>query len=218
MTVTIGLRQLMLSPGQSVLLSDINWPQFEDILEELGEHRAKRIAYDQGMLEIMVPLPEHEYFTSSIGNLIQDLAEELGIEYECFGSTTWKKQEKMAGAEPDECFYIRSLPAILGRLDIDLNQDPPPDLVLEVDMTSKSLNRLRIYSRLGVPEVWRYDLGQLWLYQLVNEEYVETEISLAFPEFPVKRIPDFVKQNPVTGRTALRRRFREWVKSLSEKP
>lgn len=217
MTVTIGLRQLMLSPGQSVLLSDINWPQFEDILEELGEHRAKRIAYDQGMLEIMVPLPEHEYFTSSIGNLIQDLAEELGIEYECFGSTTWKKEEKMAGAEPDECFYIQSLPAILGRLDIDLNQDPPPDLVLEVDMTSKSLNRLRIYSRLGVPEVWRYDLGQLWLYQLVNEEYVETEISLAFPEFPVKRIPDFVKQNPVTGRMALRRRFREWVKSLSEK-
>lgn len=218
MTVTIGLRQLMLSPGQSVLLSDINWPQFEDILEELGEHRAKRIAYDQGMLEIMVPLPEHEYFTSSIGNLIQDLAEELGIEYECFGSTTWKKQEKMAGAEPDECFYIQSLPAILGRLDIDLNQDPPPDLVLEVDMTSKSLNRLRIYSRLGVPEVWRYHLGQLWLYQLVNEEYVETEISLAFSEFPVKRIPDFVKQNPVTGRMALRRRFREWVKSLSEKP
>lgn len=183
-------------------------------MEELGEHRAKRIAYDQGMLEIMVPLPEHEYFTSSIGNLIQDLAEELGIEYECFGSTTWKKQEKMAGAEPDECFYIKSLPAILGRLDIDLNQDPPPDLVLEVDMTSKSLNRLRIYSRLGVPEVWRYDLGQLWLYQLVNEEYVETEISLAFPEFPLKRIPANVKQNPVTGRTALRRRFREWVKSF----
>ncbi|MBV8883169.1 MAG: Uma2 family endonuclease [Chroococcidiopsidaceae cyanobacterium CP_BM_RX_35] len=203
----------MLSPGQSVLLSGITWSQFEDILAELEEHRANRIAYDQGMLEIMVPLPEHEYFKSSIGNLIQDLAEELGIEYECFGSTTWKKQEKMVGAEPDECFYIQSLPTILGRLDINLNQDPPPDLVLEVDMTSKSLNRLQIYSRLGVPEVWRYDQGQLWLYHLVNEEYVETERSLAFPAFPVKRIPDFVKQNLVTGRTALRRRFREWVKS-----
>lgn len=161
----------------------------------------------------MVPLPEHEYFKTSISNLIQDLAEELGIEYECFGSTTWKKQEKMAGAEPDECFYIQSLPAILGRLDIDLNQDPPPDLVLEVDITSKSLNRLQIYSSLGVPEVRRYDQGQLWLYHLVNDEYVETESSLAFPEFPVKRISDFVKQNPATGRTALRRRFREWVRS-----
>ncbi|MBV9387643.1 MAG: Uma2 family endonuclease [Chroococcidiopsidaceae cyanobacterium CP_BM_ER_R8_30] len=203
----------MLSPGQSVLLSGMTWSQFEEILAELGEHRANRIAYDQGMLEIMVPLPEHEYFKSSIGDLIQDLAEELGIEYECFGSTTWKKQEKMAGAEPDECFYIQSLPAILGRLDIDLNQDPPPDLVLEVDMTNKSLNRLQIYSRLGVPEVWRYDQGQLWLYHLV-EEYVETESSLTFPEFPVKRIPDFVKQNLMTGRTALRRRFREWVRSL----
>jgi len=213
MTVTIEFGQLMLSPGQSVLLSGMTWSQFEEILAELGEHRANRIAYDQGMLEIMVPLPEHEYFKSSIGDLIQDLAEELGIEYECFGSTTWKKQEKMAGAEPDECFYIQSLPAILGRLDIDLNQDPPPDLVLEVDMTNKSLNRLQIYSRLGVPEVWRYDQGQLWLYHLV-EEYVETESSLTFPEFPVKRIPDFVKQNLMTGRTALRRRFREWVRSL----
>jgi len=83
---------------------------------------------------------------------------------------------------------------------------------LEIDITSKSLDRLLIYARLGVPEVWRYDQKQLRLYQLVNGMYIETETSLAFAEFPVKSIPDFIKQNLATGRNALRRSFRLWVR------
>lgn len=118
----------------------------------------------------------------------------------------------MGGAEPDNCFYIQNLAAIRGKLDIDLASDPPPDLVLEIDITSKSLNRLPIYARLGVPEVWRYDQKQLRLYQLVNGTYVETQNSLAFNEFPVKFIPDFIKQNLVAGRNALRQSFQLWVK------
>jgi Uma2 family endonuclease len=78
-------------------------------------------------------------------------------------------------------------------LDIDLNSDPPPDLVLEIDITSKSLDRLPIYARLGVPEVWRYDQKQLRLYQLVSGMYVEIETSLAFSKFPVKSIPGFIE-------------------------
>jgi Uma2 family endonuclease len=216
MTVSIRLHQLLLPPGQSVLLKDITWFQFEEILDELGEHRASRLAYDQGTLEIMVPLPEHEYFKRAIGNLIQDLVEELEIEYECFGSTTWKKQKRMAGAEPDECFYIQSFPAIKGRLNIDLNQDPPPDLVVEIDITSKSLDSLPIYARLAVPEVWRYERGHLKIYQLTNEAYIEVENSLVFPNFPCKEIPDFISRNLVTGRTALRRNFKAWVRDKKE--
>lgn len=109
------------------------------------------------MLEIIVPLSEDEYSEDAIGDLVKDLAEELAIEYECFASTTWRRQECMGGAEPDNCFYIQNLPAVRGRLNIDLNSDPPPDLVLEIDITSKSLDRLPIYAWLGVPEVWRYD-------------------------------------------------------------
>ena len=209
---TVELNQLVLLPGQSVLLKNISWSKFEEIILELGEHRASILAYDQGILEIMVPLPEHEYFKDAIGDLVKDLAEELAIEYECFGSTTWRRQERMGGAEPDNCFYIQNLPAIRGRLDIDLNSDPPPDLVLEIDITSKSLDRLPIYARLGVPEVWRYENTQLWLYQLVNEMYVETQASLAFSEFPVKSIPDFIRQNLASGRNALRQSFRLWVR------
>lgn len=209
---TIELNQLVLLPGQSVLLKNISWSKFEEIISELGEHRASKLAYNRGMLEIMVPLPEHEYFKDAIADLVKDLALELAIEYECFGSTTWRRQESMGGAEPDNCFYFQNLPAIRGRLDIDLASDPPPDLVLEIDITSKSLERLPIYARLGVPEVWRYDQKQLRLYQLINGMYVETQTSLAFGEFPVKSIPDFIKQNLAAGRNALRKSFRLWVR------
>jgi len=118
----------------------------------------------------------------------------------------------MSGAEPDECFYIQNFPAIQGRLNIDLGQgDPPPDLVLEIDHTSKSLDSLPIYARLGIPEVWRYDKGELYIYQLTNNAYISAEFSLAFPDFPVKSLPNFVKQHMAQGRRVMRQLFSLWV-------
>lgn len=99
--VTLDLNQIIVPSGQSVLLQDISWQKFESILAGLGQNRASKLFYDQGLLEIMVPLPEHEYFKEAIGDLIKDLADELGLEYESCGSTTWKRQQRMAGAEPD---------------------------------------------------------------------------------------------------------------------
>ncbi len=215
--LSIELNQLIVPPGQSVLLQNVSWQQFEDILLELGEHRSSKITYYDQTLEIMTPLPEHEYFKSSIGDLVKDLADELGFEYECFGSTTWRKRKEAAGAEPDECFYIQNFPAIRGRLDIDLSQDPPPDLVLEIDITSKSLDSLPIYARLGVSEVWRYDRKQLRIYQLISGTYVETEASIAFPKFPVKSLLNFIQQNLADGRRALRQSFRVWVRQNIQK-
>lgn len=214
-TTLIKLNQLLVHPGQSVTLQNVSWQQFEDILTELGSHRSSKVAYYQEVLEIMVPLPEHEYFKTSFGGLIEDLAMELELDYENFGSSTWRNQEVLAGAEPDECFYIQSFPAIQGRLNIDLKRgDPPPDLVLEIDNTSKSLDSLPIYARLGVPEVWRYDKGELHIYHLTNDAYVEAEFSLAFPKFPVKSLPEFVKQNLPQGRRLMRQHFSLWIRNL----
>lgn len=213
MTALIEINRIHVSPGHSVLLSNVNWYEFEEILIDLGEHRASLLAFDRGTLEIMVPLPEHEYFKSALGDLIKALAKELGIEYECFGSTTWKRKDGMAGVEPDECFYIQNLDAIKGRLDINLNTDPPPDLVLEIDITNKSLDRLPIYARLGVPEIWRYEAG-LRIYHLVDGEYFEASNSLAFENFPVREIPAFVQRNMVNGRSALEKLFIAWVRQI----
>ncbi|NMG07757.1 Uma2 family endonuclease [Brasilonema sp. UFV-L1] len=195
-----------------VILYNISWQQFENLLHDLGEQRAARIAYNNGTLEIMTPLPEHEYYKVTIGIAIDDIAEELNLEYECLGSTTWRRESRMAGVEPDNCFYFQNVDAIRGRLDLDLTQDPPPDLALEIDLTSKSLNRFPIYARLGVPELWCYDSGELKIYHLQDGEYIEAQKSLVFPNLAIRELPKVIEQNRAAGRLAIRRAVREWAR------
>lgn len=118
----------------------------------------------------------------------------------------------MAGLESDNCFYFQNEATVRGRLDLDLRQDPPPDLALEIDITSKSLNRFPIYARLGVPELWCYDSGDLKIYLLQNGEYVESENSLVFPTLAIRHLPKLIEQNRADGRRAIRRAVREWVR------
>ena len=206
---------LTMQRADRVVLYNIGWQQFENLLKDLGDKRAARIAYDRGTLEIMTPLPEHEYYKEVIGIAVQDIAEELELDYESLGSTTWKRESRLAGVEPDNCFYFQNEAAIRGKLQFDLNQDPPPDLVLEIDLTSKSLNRFPIYARLGVPEIWCYDSGELKIYQLQNGEYQEAQISLVFPNLAVQEIPRLIEQNRSLGRRALRQVVRAWARKQS---
>lgn len=195
-----------------VVLHNISWQQFENLLIDLGESRAARVAYDDGTLEIMTPLPEHEYYKEALGDAIKDIAEVLDQDYESLGSTTWKREIKKAGVEPDNCFYFQNEPKIRGKLEYDLNQDPPPDLALEIDVTSKSLSRFSIYARLGVPEIWCYDSGELKIYQLQNEGYIEVETSQVFPTLPIQELPALIEQYRPQGRRAMRRAVREWAR------
>ncbi|MBW4555772.1 MAG: Uma2 family endonuclease [Trichormus sp. ATA11-4-KO1] len=199
-----------------VVLYNISWQQFENLLQDLGESRAARIAYDCGTLEIMTPLPEHEYYKKTISIAIEDIALELDLKYESYGSTTWKRESRMVGLEPDDCFYFQNEAAIRGRLDLDLNQDPPPDLALEIDVTSKSLNRFPIYARLGVPEIWCYDTGELRIYLLQNGEYIESETSLVFSGLPIRELPRLIETHRNDGRRVMRKAVKEWVRRFGE--
>ncbi len=196
-----------------VMLHNISWQQFENLLQDLGENRAARVAYDDGNLEIMTPLPEHESYKEVISDAVKDIAEELNLDYDSLGSTTWKKERQMAGIEADNCFYFQNEALVRGRLDLDLQKDPPPDLALEIDVTSKSLNRFSIYARLGVPEIWCYDSGELKIYLLQDGEYVESERSLIFPSLEIRDLPKIIEQNRANGRRAIRKAVREWVRS-----
>ncbi len=197
-----------------VVLYNISWQQFENLLQDLGESRAARIAYDDGNLEIMTPLPEHEHYKEVISDLVKDIADTLDLDYESYGSTTWKRESRMAGLEPDNCFYFQNEAVIRGRLDLDLRQDPPPDLALEIDLTSKSLNRFPIYARLGVPEIWCYDSGELKIYLLQNGEYIESETSLVFPSLPIRELPRLIEEHRTEGRRAMRKAVRDWVRGF----
>ena len=214
--VTLQLRQLDIPPGHRVLFHNVSWQEFEAILEELGEHRAARIAYSKGTLEIKMPLPEHEVNKEIIGDMVKILLEKLEVDRECFGSTTFKREDMVFGIEPDQCFYIQNHGVMIGKKRMDLTIDPPPDLAIEVDVTSKT--QLTAYEALGVPELWRYDNGKLQINLLREGKYVESKISPTFPSLPiVEIISQFVEQSKITGTSPTLRAFRKWVQEQIQK-
>ncbi|OWY66160.1 hypothetical protein B7486_38185 [cyanobacterium TDX16] len=197
---------------QRIVLHNISWETFEALLKETGEHRGSRFAYDRGTLEIMTPLFEHESYKSNLGNFIIALAEELNIEARSAGSTTLKRQVANRGIEPDNCYYIQNELAIRGKLKLDLGTDPPPDLAIEIDLTSSSINKFGIYAALGISELWKYDGKELKFYQLEVEEYRERDVSLAFPLISIEDMSNFMEQIPLQGEVALLKSFRAWVR------
>lgn len=209
--VTLQLRQLDIPPGQRVLLHDVTWHEFESILEELGEHRGTRIAYDNGILEIMAPLPEHESDKETIGDLLKAFLEEQDIEFLTLGSTTFKNPQTLKGIEPDQCFYIQHESAVRGKKRLDLSIDPPPDLALEVDVTSRT--HPKTYAALGVPELWRREGDRIQVYVLQSGQYVEVTDSPTFPGWYLHTvIPTYVEQSREIGRNKTMRAFRNWVR------
>ena len=210
----LELKQIILQPGNQLLLKDITWPMFETMLTELGESRASRLSYSKGILEIMVPLPDHEVGKEYIGDLVKILLEELDIEFCPLASTTFKNQKMAQGVEPDACFYIQNEAAIRGKNRIDLETDPPPDLAIEIDLTSRT--QLNNYEALGVPELWRYNGSKLEISVLRDGKYVKGDVSLQFPNFPITEIiPQYLEQSKIAGRNVAMKAFRAWVRSQS---
>lgn len=207
----LEVKKIIVPPGQKVILYDLSWDEFEAILVDLGESRSSRIAYDQGRLEIMTPLPEHEVNKVYVSNFVEILLEELDIEFCPLGSTTFKNQIMFKGIEPDSCFYIQNEAVVRGKNRLDLTIDPPPDLALEIDITNRS--HPEIYQSLGVPELWRYEKNKLQILLLIEGKYVESLTSHNFPNLPLTEvIPQYLTQCRSEGRNKGMRAFRSWVK------
>ncbi|MCW5312837.1 Uma2 family endonuclease [Nostoc sp. KVJ3] len=202
----------LLEPTEIIHLSDISWQTYENLLTELGVNRRLRLTYNRGSLEIMAPSPEHESYKKVLGRFVETLAEELEVNIQPLGSTTFKRPE-LSGAEPDECFYIRNIQLIKGKKRINLQQDPPPDLVVEVDITSSSKNRFEVYADMGVREIWQYDGNYFTINVLQNQEYISVERSLAFPNLPLIEISNFLEQVGEKDYLKLVKEFRQWVRS-----
>jgi Uma2 family endonuclease len=197
-------------PEQIVELSNISWQTYETLLAEIGD-RPIRLRYNRGNLKIMVPSPEHEIYKRVMGRFVETLAEELEVRIEPLGSTTFKRPE-LIGVEPDKCFYIQNISAVKGKKRLDMNQDPPPDLVVEIDITSRSDSTLQVYADLGVPEVWIYNGSRLKINRLEDGGYVECDRSLAFPSVAILEIVSFLEQAETMDYLELVKSFRNWVK------
>jgi len=209
--VTLQLKQLSVPLGQRIILTDVNWSNFEDVLQELGEKRASKVAYFKDKLEIIMPLPEQEFDKEIIGDMVKILLEELAVDRECYGSTTFNRKDMAAGIEPDNCFYIQNYRLMIGKRRLDLTVDPPPDLAIEVDVTSKT--QLSAYEALAVPELWQFSQGRLKINVLQAGKYVESSVSPIFPNFPIiEGVSQFVQMSLSQGSSAALRAFRKWVR------
>lgn len=207
-TTSINLR---LEPGQKVTLQPVDWEGFEEILTELGNKRSSRIAYANEILEIMAPLPEHERSKVLLADLVKTLLKVQKRAWEPLGSTTFKREGMKAGIEPDDCFYIANYKAVIGKNRLDLNIDPPPDLALETDVTSKT--EIDAYEALGVPELWIYAGGKLRINLLREGKYVESQVSATFLDVAIGEIiPRFMMRAEEVGVSRVLEEFEELMR------
>ena len=209
--------QTVKSPAENrIILHNTSWETYERLLDERGDSRVPRLAYDRGELEIMSPSSEHESVAYFAALLVAILAEEMRINAYGVGSTTYKRGDFGRGFEPDASFYIQNEELTRGKPRIDLYVDPPPDLVVEVDITSPSLDKFPIYARLGVHEVWRYDGARATIFVLEAGEYVEAGESAAMPPLTAGVLARFIEESASLGSTSWMRRVREWARENTE--
>ncbi|MBJ7901320.1 MAG: Uma2 family endonuclease [Cyanobacteria bacterium RI_101] len=203
----IPITTLDISPGSHLLIPDITWEQYEVLYRDWGEERrVPRLNYCHGTLEIMSPLPAHERPHRIIADIIKTLLDAEDRAWEDFGSTAFKKAPQV-GLEPDTCFYIQNAARVRALLRIDLDTDPPPDLAIESDLTSKTT--LESYAVLGVPEVWIYDNSCLSIYLLGENGYQRGTISQVFPALDMPRlIPELVQLALSSGTSVMLRNLR----------
>lgn len=202
--------------GQRVILHGISWETYEQLLSDFQDSHAAHFTYDRGALEIMVLSFKHETVNRTLAQLVSVIAEERQVDIINAGSTTFKRRALTRGFEPDSCFYIQNEGRISGKAEIDLDTDPPPDLIIEIDITSPSLNTFPVYAHIGVPEVWRYDGTRVTFFILAGEDYETAQESRALPVLTSSVVTDFLEASTQLKSTVWSRRLRDWARQATQ--
>jgi Uma2 family endonuclease len=202
-----------LAARSPAVLHDIDWRMYSRLLRAFDERRGYRLTYDRGTLEIMPPSWEHEGPAYLLACFIDILTEELRLPRRGGGSVTLRRKLKRRGLEPDKCYWLASTPRMVGKTHLDLRTDPPPDLAIEVDVTSSSMDRMGIYAALGVPEIWHLSQAVLTFHELRGETYQPRVDSLSFPGLTPSDLMGFVSQYDQHDDTSLGLMFRQWVRT-----
>ena len=210
MTVTASIP---LFEQQHFVLDNASWELYERLLADIGD-RPLRVTFDNGLLEMMAPLQVHEVWKSRLGRLIERMTEELSIDMESLGSTTFKRKDLAKGLEPDECFYIRNSDVPRKKPKLNLKIDPPPDLAVEIDITRRSVPRHPVYAALGIPEIWRFDGRHLQVLKLHRRRYIETNSSLSFPFLPITKFEAYLLRLETENPPKVLREFCRWLHTL----
>ena len=201
-------------PPDSVLTQHgVSWEEYEEFLHVVGEAMGLHVSYDDGTLQIMSPSSKHERHAWLIGQLVGLLSTRLHIRVLYYGSTTIKKRRERKGVEPDACFYVQNATLVGTKDEIDFDTDPPPDIIVEIDLHHDSFSKFPIYGTLGVPEIWRYDGESLTIYHLREEQYVASESSLSLPVLTSTVLTEFLARSPKQDQYDILLAFEEWLKT-----
>lgn len=194
---------------QRIVLHNVSWETYERLMQERSESRVPRFAYDRGVLEIMSPSAEHVRANRRMAQLVLAVCEVWELDAEDFGSTTYKREDVERGFEPDSCFYIENEPLVRDKDRLDLDVDPPPDLVIEIDVTSFSMNKLPLYASIDVPEVWRYEDAEIEILLLDGGSYRKSPESKCLSGIGAGTLTDLMRKSKILRRT-------EWLKQIRE--
>lgn len=202
---------------QCFLINNLSWDGYEQILKVFDDRRFPH-TYADGVLEIMTLSQEHEWTKKILAQFIENLAIVLQIRKTSSGSATLKRELKERGLEPDESYYIANYSQVRGLKRINLNRHPPPDLVVEVDVANKSLDRLEPYAKLGVPEIWLHDRkGLRFLKRVSDSTYRTVKCSQAFPQVSSDDINRFLEMQDEFDELDLINQFIDWARGLAKK-
>ena len=196
--------------GGSVRLSNVPWDVYQTLRNE-AENRHVRMTYDRGLLEMMSPSKRHERVAYLVSRLIDAWTEERGLGVQACRTTTFQRQDLERALEPDNCYYIEHEPHVRDRDHLDLTADPPPDLIIEVDVSSSSLVRLPSFAALGVPEVWRWREEGIEVYRLASASYQLSDGSEMLAGFPIEQAAELLRARLTSDDSALVRKFRSLI-------
>jgi Uma2 family endonuclease len=205
-------------PADSVLIQHgVSWDEYEELLDAVGEASWLRICYDERTLQVMSPSTKHEHVAKLIERMVDLLSLRHRLKVLFYGSATLKKQREQKGAEPDACFYVQTADLVGTKEEIDFETDPPPDVVVEIDIHHESISKFPIYAAFGVPELWRFDGERLTIYRLSEGQYVSSEASLAMPVLTSAVLSEFLARSPKEDQYDIVLAFEEWLTRASLK-
>ncbi len=166
---------------ERVYLQDVSWETYRQLVEDQMGKRDLRLTYDDGELEIMVVSYKHDAYSFMLGEIVSTISDWLEFDFVGAGSTTFRAEKKRKGFEGDGSFYFKNAETVRGKDEIDLSVDPPPELVIEIDITHGSLSKFPILAAIGVEEIWRFDGNGVVFYRLRNENYEQVAESVCLP-------------------------------------
>jgi Uma2 family endonuclease len=199
-------------PDQVITLHDVAWETYERLLADHLDSSGPRFTYDRGELEILGPSAGHEMVNRTLALLVELVAAECDIEVVNVGSMTFKREDLQRGFEPDTSFYIQNEERVRDRTEIDLSVDPPPDLVIEIDVSRSMIAKLPLYAAMGVPEVWRWNGDRVAILRLAGNGYREERLSVALPPLTSEILTRFLAESRSQKRTVWVRQIREWAR------